>query len=142
MNEIEPIVRQHRMTISKNISMDLPLVSADKTQLWRVFNNLISNAIKHNPRGTEIEIDASAIIDRDTHWIRCSIRDNGIGISPQQLPHLFKLYARGQRARRMPGLGLGLYLCQQIINAHRGEIGVDSQPNSGSVFWFTLPVER
>jgi signal transduction histidine kinase len=142
VNELTPIVRQHRMIISTNIPEYLPLISADKTQLWRVFNNLISNAIKHNPRGTEIEIGVAEIIDLDTHWIRCSIRDNGIGIPPHQIPHLFKLYTRGQRARRMPGLGLGLYLCQQIISAHHGKIGVTSEATGGSVFWFTLPVER
>jgi signal transduction histidine kinase len=68
------------------------------------------------------------------------VQDNGIGIPATQLPDLFRLYTRGAKAKRMPGLGLGLYLCQQIITAHQGEIGVFSQPNAGSCFWLTLPI--
>jgi signal transduction histidine kinase len=140
INDLEPIALQHRITITQNISAELSLVFIDKTQIWRVFNNLIANAIKHNPHGTKIEITIKQIIDRDRQWIHCSVCDNGVGIPTDQLPHLFKLYSRGQKSRRMPGLGLGLFLCQQIINAHHGDIGVNSQLASGSVFWFTLPV--
>jgi signal transduction histidine kinase len=135
--DLAAIAQQHRIALSNYISSDLPLVNADKTQIWRVFNNLILNAIKHNPRGTQIEIKAEVIQDRK---IRCTIGDNGIGIPKTQLPYIFKLYTRGAKARRMPGLGLGLYLCEQIIAAHQGEIGVNSQLDKGSTFWFTLPV--
>jgi signal transduction histidine kinase len=62
-----------------------------------------------------------------------------VGIIQAQQKRLFQLYSRGARARYMPGLGLGLYLCQQIIKAHGGEIGVESQLDRGSTFWFTLP---
>jgi signal transduction histidine kinase len=139
VNDLDAIVRLHHMTVVNLVDANLPAIDADKTQLWRVFNNLISNALTHNPRGTKIEIVAEVTGDR-SQWIRCSVRDNGIGISPAQLPHLFELYTRGKKARRMPGLGLGLYLCQQIVTAHGGEIGVTSQPGNGSNFWFTLPV--
>jgi signal transduction histidine kinase len=136
IEDLEAIAQQHHITLSNYVSSDLPLINADKTQIWRVFNNLILNGIKHNPRGTQIEINAEAIQDRK---IRCIIRDNGIGIPKTQLPYIFKLYTRGTKARRMPGLGLGLYLCQQIIAAHQGEIGVNSKLDKGSTFWFTLP---
>ncbi|NJR61238.1 MAG: hypothetical protein HC769_21830, partial [Cyanobacteria bacterium CRU_2_1] len=72
--------------------------------------------------------------------IRCTVQDTGIGIDPDQSDRLFDLYTRGSRARYMPGLGLGLYLCRQIIAAHGGEIGVNSRPGEGATFWFTLPV--
>lgn len=62
------------------------------------------------------------------------IVDNGIGIAIEQQARLFELYVKGDRARYMPGLGMGLYLCQQIILAHGGEIGVDSYPGRGSTF--------
>ncbi len=138
-NDLDAIFRLHNMKIIVSLNNDLPSVNADKTQIWRVFNNLISNALTHNPRGTQIEIFAENTGDR-MQWVRCSVRDNGIGISPAQLPHVFELYTRGTKSRRMPGLGLGLYLCQQIVVAHGGEIGVTSQPGIGSDFWFTLPV--
>ncbi|MEM9767483.1 MAG: sensor histidine kinase, partial [Cyanobacteria bacterium P01_D01_bin.71] len=57
-----------------------------------------------------------------------------------QRSRLFELYARGRQSRYIPGLGLGLYLCKQIITAHGGDIGVVSQPGRGSLFWFTLPL--
>ncbi|WP_310487208.1 HAMP domain-containing sensor histidine kinase, partial [Chamaesiphon sp. VAR_69_metabat_338] len=138
--ELMPIVRQHRMTLAKTTTNNLPLVNADNTQLWRVFNNLIDNALKHNPGGTQIEISIETISNRQRQWLCCNVRDNGIGIPSTQIPHLFKLYARGEKSKRMPGLGLGLYLCQQIIIAHQGEIGVNSQVDRGSTFWFTLPI--
>jgi len=62
-----------------------------------------------------------------------------VGISPEQQKSLFKLYIRGLHTQHLTGIGLGLYQCRQIINAHGGEIGVISTPKAGSTFWFTLP---
>jgi signal transduction histidine kinase len=128
------------MEIIDHVDPDLPPIYADKIQLGRVFNNLISNTIVHNPRGTKIEIRAEVIRDRRDRWIRCTIRDRGVGIPPQQRPYLFNLYARGNNAKRMPGFGLGLYLCRQIIVAHQGEIGFNAPVDGGSEFWFTIPI--
>jgi two-component system sensor histidine kinase/response regulator len=65
-----------------------------------------------------------------------------VGIDPAEAPGLFQLYQRGQNVGKIKGLGLGLYLCRQIIQAHGGEIGVQTEPNQGACFWFTLPVSR
>ncbi len=89
----------------------MPLVNADPSQLWRVFNNLITNALKHNPQGINLILDASV----EPNMIRCSVRDNGVGMNLQQSQRLFELYVRGDRARYMFGLGLGLYLFRQIV---------------------------
>jgi signal transduction histidine kinase len=70
--------------------------------------------------------------------ILCVVQDDGVGISPEQCEHLFELYVRGSRSRQSVGLGLGLYLCRQIIGAHGGKIGVISTPGAGAIFWFTL----
>jgi signal transduction histidine kinase len=79
--------------------------------------------------------------------IYCTVADNGVGMSQQMCAHLFQLYFRGQDAqgqtqghRPYTGLGLGLYLCRQIITAHGGEIGVNSRQGAGTTFWFTLPI--
>lgn len=72
--------------------------------------------------------------------IYCTVEDDGAGILPEQCEHLFDLYVRGDQSRHSVGLGLGLYLCRQIIGAHGGEIGVISSPGAGASFWFTLPV--
>ena len=72
--------------------------------------------------------------------IYCTVQDDGAGILPEQCEHLFDLYVRGYQSRHSVGLGLGLYLCRQIIGAHGGEIGVISSPGAGASFWFTLPL--
>jgi signal transduction histidine kinase len=136
LSDLEPILAKNHIFLTNHISPNLPLVYADSTQLWRVFSNLISNALKHNPDRISLILDAIA----EGNMIRCSVQDNGVGIPPQQCQRIFQLYSRGSRARYMPGLGLGLYLCRQIINAHGGEIGVFSRLGEGSTFWFTLPV--
>jgi signal transduction histidine kinase len=133
--ELEPILQKNAVLIDNRILDDLPEVHADPVQLWRVFNNLITNALKHNPPGIKLYFDA--VIDPD--FIKILVADNGVGIALQQQTRLFELYTRGDRARYMPGLGLGLYLSQEIITAHNGAIGVQSTPGQGSTFWFTLP---
>jgi signal transduction histidine kinase len=80
------------------------------------------------------------IPDSPISMICCTVEDDGVGISPEQCEHLFDLYVRGDRSRHSMGLGLGLYLCRQIIGAHGGEIGVISSPDGGAIFWFTLPL--
>jgi signal transduction histidine kinase/integral membrane sensor domain MASE1 len=72
--------------------------------------------------------------------VRCTVTDNGVGISAQQRESLFELYVQDPNSRQLTGLGLGLYLSRQIIKAHGGEIGVESTPGGGSTFWFSLPV--
>jgi signal transduction histidine kinase len=140
VEDLGMILKQHDITVANYINPNLPMVNADKIQIWQVFSNLLSNVLKHNPNETQVEISAALVQRRNRQWIRCMVQDNGIGIPATQLPDLFRLYTRGAKAKRMPGLGLGLYLCQQIITAHQGEIGVLSQPNAGSCFWLTLPI--
>jgi two-component system sensor histidine kinase/response regulator len=65
-----------------------------------------------------------------------------VGIKPQQLASLFDLYVRGSGVKRTSGVGLGLYISKQIVAAHGGEIGVESELGKGTVFWFTLPVGK
>jgi signal transduction histidine kinase len=73
-------------------------------------------------------------------WLYCTVKDNGVGIEPEQCQKLFDPYFRGGQQQKSIGLGLGLYLCRQVIEAHGGEIGVESQVGAGTTFWFTLPI--
>ncbi|MEG4961666.1 MULTISPECIES: PAS domain-containing sensor histidine kinase [unclassified Microcoleus] len=82
----------------------------------------------------------SPIANSPSSMIYCTVEDDGVGILPEQCEHLFDLYVRGYQSRHSLGLGLGLYLCRQIIGAHGGEIGVISSPGAGATFWFTLPL--
>ncbi|WP_334867399.1 sensor histidine kinase [Nostoc sp.] len=134
--DLEPLLEQNQAKLINLVSADLPLVNADPTQLWRVFSNLIVNALKHNPPGLVLTINAIPKDDK----IYCTVSDNGVGISQQQSDRLFDLYFRGASIRNSVSLGLGLYLCKQIINAHGGEIGMNSGLDAGATFWFTLPI--
>ncbi|NEU79434.1 PAS domain S-box protein [Nostoc sp. UIC10630] len=134
--DLEPLLEQNQAKLTNLVSADLPLLNADPTQLWRVFSNLIVNALKHNPPGLLLTINAT----REGEMIYCTVSDNGVGISQQQSDRLFDLYFRGANIRNSVSLGLGLYLCKQIINAHGGEIGVNSVLDAGATFWFTLPI--
>ncbi|MEH2109494.1 MAG: ATP-binding protein [Nostoc sp.] len=134
--DLEPLIAQNQAKLTNLVSADLPLVNADPTQLWRVFSNLIVNALKHNPPGLLLTINATRKDDK----IYCTVSDNGVGISQQQSDRLFDLYFRGASIGNSVSLGLGLYLCKQIIHAHGGEIGVNSALDAGTTFWFTLPI--
>ncbi|MBE9105460.1 PAS domain S-box protein [Nostoc cf. edaphicum LEGE 07299] len=134
--DLEPLLAQNQAKFTNLVSADLPLVNADPTQLWRVFSNLIVNALKHNPPELLLTINAT----RQDDMIYCTVSDNGVGISQQQSDRLFDLYFRGASIGNSVSLGLGLYLCKQIIHAHGGEIGVNSELDAGATFWFTLPI--
>jgi nitrogen-specific signal transduction histidine kinase len=155
LSDLLPVLEQHQITLQDYIPSNLPLILGDAHQLWRVYCNLITNAVKHNPNGIMVTLTAEVVESEERRkkpfqpklqclskkqWLRCSVHDTGVGIEPQHCQSLFDLYARGSRARYMPGLGLGLYLCKQIITAHGGQMGVISDRGKGATFWFTLPL--
>jgi signal transduction histidine kinase len=110
----------------------------DRERVVEVLSNLVDNAFKHTPRGGAIRVTAEAH-ERD---VRFAVADTGAGIAPADLPHVFDRYwqaaAQAPRGRRH-GVGLGLYICKRLVEAHRGEIGVRSELGHGTEFWFTLP---
>lgn len=134
---IRPILLKNEAILTTLIPECLPLINADSIQLGRVYENLIINAIKHNPPGIKILLKAKPEKNR----LYCTVEDNGLGIDPAIHERIFSLYG-GESVRRTPGLGLGLYLCRQIIHAHQGEIGVNSSLGMGATFWFTLPINE
>ena len=127
--------------VDLQIPFDLPLADIDAASVGRVFQNLIANAIKHNPPNLKLTISAQI---NPENMLLCEVADNGVGLTREQSEHLFELYAQGKSQnnfnRRSLSLGLGLYICRQIVQAHGGEIGVSGELNVGSRFWFTLPI--
>ncbi len=109
-------------------------VQADTLQLQRVFNNLLTNAINHAPRGSKVELLVT--MKRDTCQVE--ILDEGQGIQPRELPHLFERFYQGESDRQAKGTGLGLYLSRQIIEAHGGRIWAESRSPRGAIFAFCL----
>ncbi len=114
------------------------MIFADYRRIYQVMVNLIGNAVKYSPQSNRVEIT----VYHDEENVTVSVRDFGIGINPDKLPHLFDRYYRVDAfGHQFSGLGLGLYITSEIIQRHNGKIGVDSNLGSGSNFWFTLPMD-
>ena len=75
----------------------------------------------------------------DEDNITVSVKDKGLGISPKQLPYIFDRFFRAEKTKNLEGIGLGLFLCRQIISAHRGKVWAKSEEGKGSVFYFSIP---
>ena len=123
-----------------DLPSDLPRVMADERRILQVLGNLLSNAARHSPESSPIHVDAV----RDRFEVAISISDQGRGIPPERLPHLFRKYVdiggRNQ-ARDAAGFGLGLVICKGIVEAHGGRIRAESAGRGlGARFTFTLPV--
>ncbi len=122
--------------ISAELPEELPPVMADQICLDRVMTNLLTNAIKYSPPGSEVLVRAEA----GEGDVRISVVDRGTGIAPRELPHIFDRFYRAQRTRKAEGLGLGLYITRMLVEAHGGRIWAESEVGRGSSFSFTLPV--
>jgi signal transduction histidine kinase len=115
---------------------ELPVVRADRANLCRVFQNLIGNAVKFTGEETpRVSIDA----ERENGSWRFSVRDNGIGMNPDHAQRIFEPFQRLHGEEDYPGTGIGLAVCERIIDQLGGRIWVTSSPGEGSVFSFTLP---
>jgi signal transduction histidine kinase len=113
----------------------LPSVSVDQDRILQVFSNLLGNAIKFTPRGSDISVEAQRVDGN----VQFAVEDHGAGIPKEQIPHLFDPFWQAKQ-RSKEGAGLGLAICKGLIEAHGGHIWVESAPGQGSTFYFTLPV--
>lgn len=123
--------------IESDIPNDLPLVYGDRERVLQVLINLLDNAIKYTPPGGTIRVSC---LHRTTQKVQVSVCDTGLGIPEENYERIFEESFRLERDEAKDGYGIGLALCQRIIRAHYGQIWVDSAPNGGSCFHFTLPV--
>ncbi len=124
-------------SIETDIPNDLPCVYADRERVQQVLINLLDNAIKYTPEGGIIRFSC---LHRTSQKVQVSVCDTGPGIPEENYDCIFEERFRLKRDEAKDGYGIGLSLCQQIIRAHYGQIWVESAPNSGSCFHFTLPV--
>jgi signal transduction histidine kinase len=116
---------------------ELPVVRVDRAGVCRVFQNLIGNAVKFTVPGRPPEVTIGA--ERDGAMWRISVRDNGIGMQPQDAERIFQPFRRLHGEEAYPGTGIGLAICERIVSQLGGRIWVTSAPGEGSTFFFTLP---
>jgi signal transduction histidine kinase len=139
-NEVVKDVQVHlRAAIEESgatvIVSELPEMTADASQVRQLFQNLVSNAIKYrSDKPPVIRISAQ---HRDGEWL-FSVADNGLGIDPENQQRIFEMFSRVQD-RSVPGTGIGLAICQRVVERMGGRIWVESTPCQGSTFYFTIP---
>jgi signal transduction histidine kinase len=130
----ELVAEDKQVSVHIDVSQSI-LCTADPGRLRQVLVNLVDNAIKYTPRGGRVDITAAEHLKE----VVIDVRDNGMGIAPQEIPHIWERLYRSDKSRTERGLGLGLSLVKAIVQAHGGRIEAESQLGRGSVFRLTLP---
>jgi len=138
-SQYQGLVEEKKQSLILDIPQSLPIIEADRSRLEQVLINLLSNAIKFNTEEGNITMRASA----EGSELVVEVEDQGSGLSEEEQERVFKPYHRVEQDRqRFVGLGLGLAVSKQIVEAHGGRIWVESQWGSGSTFGFSLPIKR
>jgi signal transduction histidine kinase len=135
-SSFQPVVQKMSQSLTVDLPNSLPQVMADPQRVDQIVSNLLRNATKFTPRGGKIALRAREVEE----GITVEIEDNGPGIVKEAQHRLFKPYYRLERNRRSAGAGLGLAIAKQLVDAHGGSMGVDSDVGRGSIFHFTLPL--
>ncbi len=130
------ITQGKKQILRNEVSEDLPQVLVDADMIRRVLTNLLENAAKYTPSGSQIWVGGQ----QDEQWISLWVQDNGPGIPESEHNRIFEKFARLQSGVTIKGLGLGLAYCRLAVEGHGGKIWVESEPGAGSRFVFTLPI--
>jgi signal transduction histidine kinase len=133
---LEELTKSHKLEIQ--VSNDLPLVKADILRVSQVILNLVDNAVKYSPPDSRIAISAH----QQDESVQVDVSDQGIGIPPEDRPHVFEAFRQTERKTQLKGTGLGLAICKGIIEAHGGAIWIQDQVVSGTTISFTLPLSE
>jgi signal transduction histidine kinase len=136
----ESSARELGINLVLDVESDVPAALADDSRIFQVATNLISNALKHTPRGGRVQVRCEAS-ELAPDWVEVSVQDTGRGIDPALFPRIFdRLFqVREEDSRILGGLGLGLAISRELIRLHGGTIEVESRPGAGCCFTFTLP---
>jgi len=138
---LEVIKRYQPQAEAKDVALiaefpqEIVILQADAVLFQRALGNLVENAVKYAPEGTRVTVE----VQDQPGEVIVLVKDQGAGIDPGDLPHLFDLLYRGKNQGQESGLGLGLAIVKRIIDAHQGRLWVDNRPEGGAVFSFALP---
>ncbi len=134
IGNLAPVSETAGVQLANNVPRQLQ-VYADAELLARIFQNLLSNAFKYSPR-SEVTIEARTLPSGE---VECVVRDNGVGMPPEQLSRVFEM--RSENSERTDGFGLGLAIVKELVEAHGGEVDVESADGAGTAIRFTLPAK-
>ncbi len=148
--ELKMVLQGKQQNLTMLLPEDLPEIECDPFRIGQVFRNLFSNAIKFSSSGGEIRVTAKSTTmksgrrssDHDIRAVHVTVADNGIGIPDDQLSMVFEKFKQSRKTRSGEGTGLGLPICKEIVEAHRGVIWAESQEEEGTRFHILLPVKR
>jgi signal transduction histidine kinase len=145
IQSVKAQIEAKKLALEIDVPATLPPVWGDTERVIQILNNLVSNAYKYTPDGGEIHI----VVNGQTQFassgcLTVSIRDTGVGITPEDQEQLFTKFFRAEdpRVRDVPGTGLGLSITKSLVEIHGGEIWFKSEPDQGTTFTFTLPISR
>jgi two-component system phosphate regulon sensor histidine kinase PhoR len=136
ITQLGPQAEKQQLSITKELTADLPSVRVDKERIRQVIVNLIHNAIKFTHPGGRITVITKVLVGS----VAVDIADTGIGIAKEDLPRIFERFYKADRARSRGGTGMGLAIAKHIVEAHGGSIWVESEEGKGSTFTFSLPL--
>lgn len=133
-------VQDRHIELHVNRPAKLPTIQMDADRIVQVLGNLVSNALRYTPEGGTITVT----VGRDEQMVRVDVMDTGPGIAPEELPHVFERFWRADRTRQRQsgGTGLGLAIAKNIVEAHGGEIGIESCLGRGTTLTFSLPLTK
>ncbi|HEV8634276.1 MAG TPA: ATP-binding protein, partial [Chloroflexota bacterium] len=133
VEEVQAMTDRHRLVVRAPAAVP---GAWDELRLKEVLTNLLTNAVKYSPDGGAIEV----AVEADERNATVRVRDQGVGLRPEELPRIFERFYRAAGTRRLEGSGLGLHICQAIVAAHGGRIWAESEgPGRGSTFCFAVP---
>jgi signal transduction histidine kinase len=137
IDAIAPDARDRAVTIAARIDRTIPAISGDPDALRSAVQNVVGNAIKYSASGASIDV----IVDARDGRVRVAVLDRGLGIDAADLPHVFKPFYRGRRAvdAQIRGTGVGLSVVRHVVDAHRGEVSIESRPGEGTSVTILLP---
>jgi two-component system phosphate regulon sensor histidine kinase PhoR len=136
--QMNPLAESKPVVLTTNLETSLPIMKADKERIRQTLINLINNAIKYNNPGGKVIVSTT----HDEKSITVNVSDTGVGISKEDLPHIFERFYKADKARTKGGSGLGLAIAKHTIQAHGGEISAKSEESKGAVLSFTLPLSH